>query len=116
MDFIQNNKMFKTHPEITEFLTKYGMWVAYVLMGLVGKFGWDIISNRKISFRYILGSSMCGVFAGYIASVWCMRHAPSTGSYVVPVLTLVSRDFFLFLFSLDYNAVLKILLKKDFKK
>lgn len=117
MDFVQGNKMFKTqHPQIVEFVTKYGMWVAYVLMGLVGKFGWDIITNRKLSFRYMLGSSLCGMFTGYLASVWCMEHSPTMGAYLVPVMTLLSRDVFLFLFSLNWKSLLTKMLESAPKK
>lgn len=113
MDNIQTKKMYKPNQEITEIFTKYGVWLAYVLMGFVGKFGWDIITNKKITFKYILGSGLCAAFVGYLASVYCMRNAPTVGSYIVPVCTLVSRDIILFLMTIKWNEILeKIFIKK----
>ena len=51
MDYIQNNqKMLKPNPPgpIVEFMVRYIPFVGYVLIGLIGKFGYDIVSKKKI--------------------------------------------------------------------
>jgi len=99
----------------SEFFSKYGVWVAYVLIGFVGKIGWDIVSKRKISPLYLLGTGCMAIFVGFVSSKWFMINAPAKGPYVVPVLTLVSRDVLMFLSVIDWKKVLSVFLKVDIK-
>lgn len=111
MDIIQNNKMHK-NDEILEYLSKWGALFAYIGIGLIGKLGWDIVNNRKISWWYLFGTGCIGVCIGYLAWIWCIAHAPESAGFVVPIATLISRDIMLFINMIDWQGVLKLITRK----
>lgn len=117
MDSLQTNQMsIKTQGyDIAEMLSKYGAWIAYVCIGLIGKFGWDIVAKKELSWLYVIGTGFMAVFVGFISSRWFMIHNPEMGAYVVPVLTLVSRDILMFIKMLDWSKILSIVLNVKVK-
>jgi len=106
------NMTSRLADETLEFISKWGAWVTYIFIGLVGKFGWDIINRKKMSFWYIFGTGMVAIFVGYLSTMWCSAHCPAQGAYIVPVCTLVSRDIMLFLTMLDWPSILHLVLNK----
>lgn len=119
MGNISSSKMsFKSEliARASEFFAKYGVWVAYVLIGFVGKIGWDIVSKRKISLVYLLGTGCMAIFVGFVSCRWFMTNAPEKGPYIVPVLTLVSRDVLMFLSVIDWKKVLSVFFKVEIKE
>lgn len=119
MDGLQANKMASKEQatlDISEALSKYGIWACYVLIGILGKFGYDIVSRRKITWWYFWGTGLMSIFVGFISSKWFMVHDPTSGAYFVPVLTLVSRDVLVFLMLMDWKKILGIMFRLDNKK
>lgn len=118
MDNIQTKSMSDKQwvNEILDSLSKYAAWIAYVGIGLVGKFGWDIVARKKPSGWYILGTGCMGAFVGFITSRYFMVHNPEMGAYVVPIATLSSRDILVFVRMIDWGKVLNAILKMDIKK
>ncbi len=102
--------------EILELLSKYGAWIAYVCVGLIGTFGLDIVNKKKLSVWYIFATSCMGLFVGFISSRWFMLHNPEMGAYCVPVFTLVSRDILIFFKLIDWQGVMSKLTRLDTKK
>ena len=120
MDGIQDSQEMSLKSqaltEISDTLTKYGAWIAYVCIGLIGKFGWDIVAKKQLSSWYVLGTGFMAIFVGFISSKWFMTHSPETGSYIVPVLTLVSRDVLMFIKMIDWVKLLSVVFKTDIKQ
>lgn len=119
MGNVQNIKMTSREQvmsDISEALAKYGAWIAYVCIGLIGKFGWDIVSRKKLSGWYILGTGCMAAFVGFISSRWFMTHNAEMGSYFVPVLTLVSRDILVFIKLIDWTKILSAIFKVEVNK
>lgn len=112
---IQTNKMPDKNEQLT-LLAKYGSWIAYVLIGLVGKFGWDMAIHKKMSWYSVLSTGCMAVFVGFISSRWFMNNKPEMGAYCVPVLTLVSRDILIFINLIDWKGVLSKVTRLDTKK
>jgi hypothetical protein len=112
MDNIQAKKMsIKAQTyDVADILSKYGAWIAYVCIGLIGKFGWDIVARKQLSWWYVIGTGFMAVFVGFISSRWFIAHDPDMGAYIVPVATLVSRDILMFLRMLDWNKILSVVL------
>lgn len=117
MDSIQTNEMSIKNQtyDIADVLSKYGAWIAYVCIGLIGKFGWDIVAKRQLSWWYVVGTGFMAVFVGFISSKWFMANNPAMGAYLVPVLTLVSRDILMFLKMIDYQKLLSTILNVKIK-
>jgi len=101
--------------DVSDLLHKYGAWISYVGIGLVGKFGWDIVARKKPSGWYILGTGCMGVFVGFISSRWFIAHNPKMGRYIVPVLTLASRDVLVFIKLIDWTKILSAVFKIEVK-
>jgi len=118
MDNIQAKQMSEKQwlNELAGNISKYSIWAAYVAIGLVGTFGWDIVAKKKPSGWYTLGTGCMGAFVGFIASNWCMAHRPEMGAYIVPVATLCSRDILVFIRMIDWRKVASAILKIDITK
>jgi hypothetical protein len=99
-----------------EFLAKYGAWFAYILLGIVGKFGWDIVKGKRISWWYVFGSGCIAIFVGCVSSFWFIEHNPKAGAYFVPLLTLSSRDILLLVKMIDWHKVLGAFFRVEIKK
>ena len=118
MDSIQNNTMsFKTNiADALDQFIKYGAWIACVAVGLMGKFGLDLVTKKKITLLYVVGTTFLGGFAGFISSRWFITHDPQAGTYWVPIITLAAKDFVMFITMIDWQKTLSALTKLDIKK
>lgn len=108
--------MLKLNHEVAEFLEKWGALFTYIFIGLVGKFGYDIVTRKKLSAWYVFGTGCVGICIGYLSFMLCRSRQAWNPGIVVPVATLVSRDIMLFITMVDYVSVLKILTGKSTKE
>lgn len=119
MDTLEIKKTMATKEQLindfSELLAKYGAWITYVGVGLIGKLGWDIVNRKHISGWYLFGTGCISIFVGFIASRWFMSHMPEAGAYCVPVLTLASRDVLVFIKVIQWDKVLSFLTKLPIK-
>lgn len=106
-------KMSDKNTELFAFLSKYGALFTYILIGVVGKFGFDLVSGKKISGWYVFGTGCIAIFVGWISWEWCARWPALNPGLVVPIATLLSRDILLFITMMDWQGVLKILTGKS---
>ncbi len=116
MNAIHHKKMSDKNPELISFLTKYGALVTYVIIGLVGKFGFDIVTGKKISGWYVLGTGCMAIFVGWLTWMWCQKWPALNPGFVIPIATLVSRDIMLFITMVDYMSILRIITGKKTEK
>ena len=112
MDAIQDQKMSKqaTYSPVIEFIVRWMSFIGYVMIGLIGKFGYDIVSKKKITIPYILGTSAMALFVGFLTCKLCTAHPVVNESVAVPVATLLSRDMIVFLTMVDKKKLVEILL------
>lgn len=92
--------------EITDALiswfSKWYTFLLYIVMGLIGKFSFDLLSGRKMSIWKVLASTGAGLFVGFVSAVACVNAGYETKSaIIVPVCTLLSEKIMIALFS--YN-------------
>lgn len=97
--------------EVYNFLEKWWVYLLYILIGIIGKFAYDMITKRKLSIWQALGSVGIAGVTGYFACVWCMINAPEKAPYMVPLATLLSEKFFNWIFSLDWKVLFQTLLQ-----
>lgn len=113
MNFIHTSKpMSDKEQELMNFFSKWGALGAYILIGLLGKFGLDIATGRRMSFGYVFGSGCVAIFVGWLSWVWCKGNPSLNPGLVVPIATLASRDLALFLTTLDYVELIKLVRKQ----
>lgn len=109
--------------QTVQFITKSWFWGLFIIIGLLGKFGLDLVQQRKKSFMQVLGQTLVAGFVGYLASIYCMQHYPPlpgssyspTSAIIVPITTLISDRIALFLIGIDWHPVLTILTGKSSK-
>lgn len=89
--------------------------LGYVLISLIGKFGYDLVSNRKITIKYMAGTSFMGLFVGYIVYQWCKLHPSMNPGIAIPMATLFSRDLIVFATMIDKKRLFEMLLSSNKK-
>lgn len=97
---------------IYEFLSKWWAWIFYIAIGMAGKFGLDMMKQKKMSFWQLIGSACISCFIGFMAASYCMSYAPKLGPFIVPIATLISDRVILFLFAINYTPILESIFKK----
>lgn len=91
---------------ISEFFYKWWVWLFYILIGMVGKFSYDLGTGKKLSWTKILSSAGIALFVGFISSAICLYNGwNEQAQYVVPIATLLSEKIVLALFSVDYKKL-----------
>lgn len=91
--------------ELVTLVTKWYLWASYILLGVLGKISYDLVRGRKISLIQSLGSTGISIFVGVLASMWCVKHSPDNGAFIVPVATLLSDKIFTALFAMDLKKI-----------
>lgn len=97
--------------EVTQFATKYGAWVLWVFIGLIGMFSADLIRNKQFTKWYILGCTGCAIFVGYVGGAYIIENYPTKAPFLIPTVTMLSNNLVSALVAIDYKA----LLQKDWK-
>jgi hypothetical protein len=105
-----------TYEEILEFLSKWGAFLAYVSIGLLGKFGFDIVTKKHISFWYVFGTSCVAFCICFLSWGWCTQHTNFNPGIIVPFASLISRDVMLFVTVIDWRYAVSKIFKLDMKK
>lgn len=104
-------KNFDLTEQIVQFLYKYSTYMGFIIMGLIGRFSYDLIRNKKFTWSYILGCSGLGLLCGYLASVYIFQNYPEKAPLLVPLITMMSNNLVSAIMTIDYKA----LIKKDWK-
>lgn len=92
--------------DIFEFLSKWWAWIFYVLIGMAGKFGLDMVRQRKMGIWQLMGSTCVSCFIGFLACSYCMVYSPKLGPFIVPIATLLSDRLILMLMVLNYKPLM----------
>lgn len=112
---IINRKMSKPTLDVMAFLSKWGAFVGYVTIGIIGKLGYDIVSKKRLTFWYVFGTGCVAYCVGFFSWEWCRVHPTLNPGIIVPFASLVSRDIMLFLTVIDWKGVLSLLTGKGTK-
>lgn len=107
--------MQQFREELLAFWLKIWVWVAYIIIGMLGLFAQKIRSGKKITFAQAVSTTMVAGFIGYLASVWCVANESTKGAYIVPIATLLSDKIFTYILSLDWESIINTI-EKPFRK
>lgn len=97
--------------QVWQTLVKYSSTILAIGMGLIGKFSYDLVRNKKFTISYILGSTGLAVFGGYMAGLYLFDKYPNQAPLLVPMVTMLSNNFVSAIMVIDYKA----LVQKDWK-
>lgn len=94
--------------ELVNFFSKTWLWFIYIILGLMLKFSYNIISGKKITFMQAIASCICSIAIGALSSIWCIQSGREhMGTWIVPAATLLSDKFLTAAFSIDYKKILQ---------
>lgn len=119
MDGLPHAKMSQKVNLIDEFIqaiVRHSAWIALIIVGIAGKFGVDILLNKKLSLWYVIGTILVAFFVGFVSSIWYSSHDPEMGKIMVPLLTLSSRDVLLTVRLINWGKLIELLTKLPLKK
>lgn len=108
--------MQQEKTELIALITKWYLWACYILLGVLGKMSYDLVRGRKISLMQSLGTTGISIFVGVLASMWCMKHTPDNGAFIVPVATLLADKIVTALFAMDIKAIVNEIAKYWYDK
>lgn len=114
---MEHNEITKTGfiNTVIEFASKWWAWIFYIVIGMAGKFGLDIMSQRKMGILQFIGSACISCFIGFLAASYCMAYSPKAGPFIVPICTLISDRIILFIFAINYTPLLESIFNKKIK-
>lgn len=98
--------MAEIKNEFLALISKVWVWLLYIIIGVAGKFSYDMLNGRKHSWIQIFAGIGIALFVGFIASAVCIHNGwQDKGMYIVPVATLLSEKLVMALFSIDYKKL-----------
>ena len=90
--------MPKIFEDIVSFFSKWWVYLFYIVIGILGKFSWDISRRKRITFLSAVSTVGISGFMGYISSVYCSNNAlDDKAGYIVPICTLLSDKIITYL-------------------
>lgn len=76
---------------IISFFSKWYVYLFYIVIGIVGKFSWDISRRKHITLLSAISTVGISGFIGYLSSVYCSNNGlENKAAYIVPICTLLS--------------------------
>ena len=115
MDYSKSQKMDPKTTQLTDelfkFFDKYSTYIGFIIMGLVGRFSYDLLRNKHFTWPYILGCAGISLIGGYTASVYIFQNYPEKAPLLVPLITMTSNNLVSAIMTIDYKA----LIKKDWR-
>lgn len=112
---LNNPRMNKDHEDIWYqaylFICKYIVLIWGIILGLVGKFSYDLINNKKFTRYYLIGTTGLAIVGGYLSGIWVYENCPTKAPLFIPIATMLSNNIVSALMVIDYKA----LINKDWR-
>lgn len=97
--------MAEIRDEIITLVSKLWTWVVYILLGVMGKFSYDALSGRKMSFLTSLAILGISIFVGAIISMVCAYYEVNkAAAFIVPLGTLLSEKLVISFYAYDWKG------------
>jgi hypothetical protein len=100
---------------LTALVQKHLTVFLLIALGLLGKFSYDLLTNKKFTYSYIFGTTGITIFVGYVSAVFITTRWPTQGNLLIPIATMLSFNIVSALVSIDVKLLLKGEIKKAFE-
>lgn len=98
--------MEQIREDIAIWFSKIWVWILYIIVGLVGKFSYDLLTGKKITMWQALASTGVALFFGFLSVAFCMyKEYDKGGMFIVPITTLLSEKLMIAIFAVDWKKV-----------
>lgn len=98
---------FNIGDQVLSFFLKYGAWLGWILLGLVGRFSYDLLRNKTFTLGYIMGCTGLAFLCGYVFGSYILDVYPKKASIIIPLITLVSNNLVSALMAINWKAVMQ---------
>lgn len=97
----------KIETETIALFSKFAIYVAVVVLAIMGKVGWDIINKKSISGWYILGFSMLAIFISTMVELVCSYKGlgPTATTICIGTSAIFSRDIMVILTTMKWAKI-----------
>lgn len=82
--------MIDLKDEFLAFISKAGMMLFYIFLGIVGKISVNLMTNKKMSLLQSLGEAGAALFIGGWAAIFCYHRHVEASYLIVPGVTYLS--------------------------
>jgi|APGre2960657404_1045060.scaffolds.fasta_scaffold03399_8 hypothetical protein len=79
--------------EIAAFFSKSSAYLLSIFMGLMGTIGFDLMVNKRYSWKQRLGVLMVSIFFGAMGSLVCEYHDFGVLKYLIPSLSTMFGQY-----------------------
>ncbi len=97
----------------TLFLKNIGV-IALIVLGLVGKFSYDLLTGKRFTMAYVFGSMGCAIVGGWVCGDYIMRYWPHQATLFIPIATMISFNLISGVMAIDYKALMQQEWRKAF--
>lgn len=92
--------------DLISYFYKWWALLLYIMIGLVGKFSYDVMKGKKISIGQAFSGIGLGLFCGFIASSICISNGwEKPAMVIVPMATLLSEKLTIAIFAIDWKKI-----------
>ncbi len=99
-----DNKNVSWYTDLWSIIVKNLGWIYLVTVGLIGKFSYDFLRNKKFTLGYIIANSGISIVGGWIGAQLIDKYSPTNANILVPIATMLSYNFVSALMSIDWKA------------
>ncbi len=92
-------------------ISKYGTWVGWIILGLMGRFSYDLLRDRKFTLAYIMGCTGVAFLCGYVGGSYILDTCPQKAPIAIPLITLLSNNLISAFMAINWKA----LVQRDWK-
>lgn len=101
--------------DLSSLIQKHLTLLLLIALGLLGKFSYDLLTNKKFTYSYVFGTTGIAIFGGYISAVFIDGRWPTQSNLLIPVATMLSFNIVSAIVSIDIKLLLKGEIRKAFE-
>lgn len=119
---IMQDKDLDFGSQIVVFLSKWSAYIGLIILGIIGRFSLNLITNKKMTIAYVIGYSGLSFVVGYVACAVMLQKCPDRITYLLPLITMLSNNIISVFMTIvieyksvtngKWKGILEIILKK----
>lgn len=93
--------------DISSFFLKHLTLLGLILLGLLGRFSYDLLRNKKFTAAYVLGCTGASFVIGCLAGNWAEVHYSDNATALTVLSTMLANNIVSAIMSIDYKALMQ---------
>lgn len=97
--------------QLFQTLFKYAALIGWILLGLIGRFSFDLFRNKRFTWKYFLGCTGAAIIVGYVGGSWVLTTCPDKAPMIIPTITMLANNIVSAVMLINWKAIIA----KDWK-